>query len=188
MQCAQCREGIEDDSQFCDQCGTAILLCPTCKIPGKGKFCIHCRTALVSWGQGVTVPQTPPPATPVISGRTGTYVLPSRSQQPTTLRLVNRNLQVDLEIIPDSIIGRTTGPYTDIFGRHGNVSGQHCTFRFDPTTGWTVSDLGSTNQTKYNSKALTPQVPQALADGGYLDIANLEFYVQIQTTLAEGRK
>jgi hypothetical protein len=50
MQCTQCKEQIEDDSRFCDQCGTGLKLCPICGVPGKGKCCTKCGATLTSPG------------------------------------------------------------------------------------------------------------------------------------------
>lgn len=54
--CPKCKEQIEADSWFCDQCGTELFVCPQCKELRKGKRCTTCGTPLVSmqsWGQTV---------------------------------------------------------------------------------------------------------------------------------------
>ncbi len=54
--CPKCKEQIEADSWFCDQCGTELFVCPQCRELRKGKRCTTCGTPLVSmssWGQTV---------------------------------------------------------------------------------------------------------------------------------------
>jgi len=48
MQCAFCKEVIDDDSFYCDMCGEEIKSCPACKKTGKGKVCTACGTPLVT--------------------------------------------------------------------------------------------------------------------------------------------
>lgn len=45
--CPICKAEIDNDSYFCDQCGTELYFCPNCKKPSKGKRCTQCGTALV---------------------------------------------------------------------------------------------------------------------------------------------
>ena len=40
MLCPLCKETIDNDSRYCDQCGEQILVCSVCGRPGKGKRCI----------------------------------------------------------------------------------------------------------------------------------------------------
>jgi pSer/pThr/pTyr-binding forkhead associated (FHA) protein len=64
MQCPSCKEQIDDDSLFCDQCGEQIKVCVECGRPGKGKRCQFDGKELVPAGsQGAPaaaqVQQTP---------------------------------------------------------------------------------------------------------------------------------
>lgn len=45
--CPICKAEIDNDSFFCDQCGTELYFCPNCKKPSKGKRCTQCGTVLV---------------------------------------------------------------------------------------------------------------------------------------------
>ncbi len=47
VKCPFCSVEIEDDSFYCDQCGKELMICPTCRTFGKGKFCTKDRTPLV---------------------------------------------------------------------------------------------------------------------------------------------
>ncbi len=196
MQCAFCKELIDDDSFYCDMCGEEIKACSVCQKPGKGKVCTSCGTPLTTLksraglsGENETVADKTAPPTP--AGKvpepdspitTGTHRLPDNA--PVTpampqLRLLNKNINVDLKIDDNSVIGRETGQYVAIFGGFQQVSGKHCRFNYDPAKGWCVTDLGSTNKTRYNNQELTPNIPQALGNQTYLKIANIEFFVRI---------
>jgi len=60
MQCPSCKENIDDDSRYCDQCGERILVCSSCGRPGKGKRCIFDGKELIP--AGVAQSQTDQPA------------------------------------------------------------------------------------------------------------------------------
>jgi len=47
MQCPSCKETIDDDSRYCDQCGEQIMVCSVCGRSGKGKRCIFDGKELV---------------------------------------------------------------------------------------------------------------------------------------------
>ncbi len=197
MQCAFCKESIDDDSCFCDMCGEEIKACPGCKKPGKGKVCTTCGTPLTtiksqsepSVGSGATANAPPPPPPsggitpePASTAAGGTYRLPDNEPTKSAipqLRLLNKNINVDLKIDDNSVIGRDSGQYVATFGGFNQVSGKHCRFNYDPANGWSVTDLGSTNKTKYNNQVIFPNVPQFLGDQSYLKIANIEFFVRI---------
>jgi len=196
MQCAFCKETIDDDSFYCDMCGEEIKACPGCKKPGKGKVCTSCGTPLttiksqkgesVDSGETAKTPSAPPPSGGKVPDSTssvgGTYRLPDNEPINSAipqLRLLNKNINVDLKIDDNSIIGRATGQYVATFGGFNQVSSKHCRFNYDQAKGWSVTDLGSTNKTKYNNRAIIPNVPQLLGDQSYLKIANIEFFVRI---------
>ena len=195
MQCAFCNEIIDDDSFFCDMCGEEIKICPGCKKPGKGKRCTTCGTALITIKSqaGPLVEsgtnagaQTPLPAggkapEPIVS-ILGTQRLSDSElviSAVPQLRLLNKNINVDLKIDDNSVIGRTTGQYVATFGGFNQVSGKHCRFNYDLVKGWCVTDLGSTCKTKYENQELTPNTPQAISNQTYLKIANIEFFVSV---------
>jgi pSer/pThr/pTyr-binding forkhead associated (FHA) protein len=95
------------------------------------------------------------------------------------LRLMNKNVNIDIAIQNNTILGRETGNYKAIFGAYNQISSKHCSFSFDMGKGWCVTDLGSTNGTKLNNVSITQHIPTPLSDKMFLKIANIEFYVQI---------
>ena len=40
--CPSCREEIEEQSYYCDQCGQALLYCSNCGRVGIGRRCTYC--------------------------------------------------------------------------------------------------------------------------------------------------
>lgn len=64
--CPKCKQLIEDNSWFCDQCGTELMVCPSCRTIKRGMTCNQCGTKLVTAkafaqnGGSVKDPTTPP--------------------------------------------------------------------------------------------------------------------------------
>lgn len=46
--CPKCKEEIEDDSHYCDQCGQALLYCNRCGRVGIGRRCTNCGGLMVT--------------------------------------------------------------------------------------------------------------------------------------------
>ena len=40
--CPICKEEIDDDSHYCDQCGQALFFCQQCGRVGVGRRCTYC--------------------------------------------------------------------------------------------------------------------------------------------------
>lgn len=173
MNCAHCRADIEDDSFYCDQCGREIMLCSKCGKPGARKVCTTCGAKLVpakdktAASMGATSSVIQPHPGHVSSGAT------------STMHLVNRNLNLDLEVSDGDVLGRVTGRFAAPLASQERISGRHASFSLDPGRGWLVTDVGSTNGTKLNGVRLSPGQAHALRDGCVLQIANVEFYVQM---------
>ena len=45
--CPTCKEEIDDDSRYCDQCGQALLYCNQCGRVGVGRRCTYCGGLMV---------------------------------------------------------------------------------------------------------------------------------------------
>ena len=206
MICPSCKSEIDRDSFFCDQCGNQILICPTCKNPGKGKRCTQDGGKLIpakDFGtQQTTTTQTTEDKKPVTSGATqtqqpqyqqffvGTNIPVPQPGQPAgmtasagenKLTLINNTLGIKINLQGEDIIGRKAGNFISVFGKFNQISGKHARVTFDERTGFFITDLGSSNGTKYNGAPLVPNQPQLLANKGRLLLANIEFIVEIET-------
>jgi len=208
MKCVKCKAEIEDDSWFCDQCGIEIKRCSVCSAPGKGKRCTKCGNKMVPAQELAEVQETnntqaggttvnagpkagdasvdevpkasaePDPDKTIRPGEQAATAEPA-STKTQTLTLINKVLNISLKGEHEAIIGRKKGQYAPILGQYGQVSGTHAQLHHHPENGWTVTDLGSTNGTKYNKSPVQPHVPQKLENKSFLQIANIEFYVEI---------
>ena len=178
MQCPSCREQIDDDSRYCDQCGEQILVCSVCGRPGKGKRCIYDGKEMVTAGgagqqptQTVHINQPPVQTIPPVSQPV--------NQSPAAgdkIKLLSGSQGIMIEVSSGDIIGRKNGPFAGIFGRFSTVSGTHC--KFIKTGGaWYIQDLGSTNGTFCNGQRLSPNVPALLQSGAAVKIADVELMV-----------
>ena len=187
MICAFCKEAIEDNSVYCDQCGQEVKQCPNCGKTGKGKICTTCGTPIAPKKNESAVNHSH-------NLNSGSDVLsPQNSDSNCTIRLItdlnipvvpeltllNKTIKHEIKIENDFIIGRTTGQYSLLFSSFPQVSGTHCKFVCDPEKGWFVTDLGSSNGTMVNNQSIAPNAPQPLYDKSYLKIANIEYYVKI---------
>lgn len=89
--CPKCKQLIEDDSWFCDQCGTELMVCPSCRTIKRGMTCNQCGTKLVTAkafaqnGGSVKDPTTPPVGNTQNVGPSPTpNVNPNSNSQPHT--------------------------------------------------------------------------------------------------------
>ena len=130
MQCASCSESIDDDSYFCDMCGVELTLCPSCDVPITGKWCTRCGAQGVTAATKSELRTSSPPATvPQASARQVTATIAMPSARPT-LRPRNRTLSLELDIADGAVLGRSA-THSGAFAAFGDVSGQHCSFRYD---------------------------------------------------------
>jgi len=187
MQCPFCKSNIDDDSLYCDQCGKEILICPKCNNPGKGKICTKDGTRLITMKNKMAGIATDVGVSVAVSSVPAQNLGQTPVLDKGELHLINKNLGLNIKIEKDVLIGRETGDFVDIFSKYQTVSGRHLQINYDLKKGWLVTDLGSTNGTKYNNMLLMPNKPQILTDKSYLIIANIEFYVQILTKKPIGK-
>lgn len=143
MKCYHCKQQIDDDSLYCDQCGEQIFICPDCGIPGKGagKRCGQCGKPLVAAGsKAASAPQagsTPPPDT-------------SSSPRAAT-RLVSREMGLTIDLSDGLVLGRLEGRYASMLAPLKFLSARHASIRRDPQ-GWIITDEGSRNGTAVNGQ------------------------------------
>jgi len=191
--CPNCKEEIEDDSHFCDQCGQQLYYCEQCGRVGIGRRCTQCgglmltptdyqkktsqqaslsssvSTGFVSQGfnQVLTAGRAPQPAMGMQQG-----VVPQ-------LVLYNNSLNIRLVAINGAIIGRRQGPYVQFFQQNMYVSGVHAQLKYNAGTGWCIADKHSSNGTRLNNHLLQPDVEMSIKHGDIVTIANVNLQVSV---------
>ena len=180
--CPSCKEEIDDNSYYCDQCGHALLYCKQCGRVGIGRRCTYCGGLMVA----------PAEMSANLQGSV------SRSMMSTTSKAMNRqagdgggpqgipvlilensSLNIRIQAINGAVIGRRQGPYTQYFINNMYVSGLHAQLKYNANQGWSVVDKHSSNGTKLNQRQLQPDVEMSLKNGDVLTIANINLQVRI---------
>ena len=163
MKCPFCKEIIDDDSWFCDQCGKELKFCPECRLPKRGTECPACGADLVS----AKVYHSPKKETPPTEVQ-GTSTPPPNS--PSTLEGDGFKLP-----LKEGVFGRTTGIYPEFSGQI-YISGRHGELRCKEGQ-WQIRDLGSHNGTFLNGVRLTTDTWADLHLGDRLKIATTHLTV-----------
>jgi hypothetical protein len=158
MQCPSCKEQIDDDSRYCDQCGSQIMVCKECGRPGKGKRCIFDGKEMV------------------VAGNSNT----SSSSDSDTVKFSSNGIVFEAK--DGDIIGRKAGPFASMFAGQQTVSGTHC--KVSKISGsWHIQDLGSTNGTFAQENRLEPNAPHPLSNNAAIKIGTIEFIVTWRNNL-----
>ena len=207
--CPACKEGIEDDSYFCDQCGQELSFCKQCGHVGLGRRCTRCGGLMVSRHEKAVERQPMASvnvnvanvyaaqrvsAAPSVSVAPGASAGPSVAPRPSisiaqagpshsslpALTLANDSLNIRIVAMNGAIIGRRKGPYVQFFEQHSYVSGVHAQLKYKPGSGWCVIDKNSSNGTRVNQRPLEPEVEMTLSNGDILTIANINLQVIIR--------
>lgn len=158
--CPNCKEEIDADSMYCDQCGAQLLYCTSCGQVGTGKRCTLCGGIMSTAGFLQTTP--------------------SVVMKTPEMTLSNTHFGIRIIAENGAIIGRRKGPYTQILESNPYISGLHAQLIYDPKHGWGVTDKNSSNGTVVNDEELAPEVFHTLRDGDTLTIADLPLQVQIR--------
>jgi len=179
MNCTKCKDNIPDDSFYCDQCGSEILICSACGIAGSGKRCIHDGKPLVPAKDISSSSERQSDSTEkeIPQNNEGKTRLHSQIKE---LLLESSSLDIKEVIKSETIIGRAEGPCKSFFSGYGNISRRHLKFSIESNGIWKVTDLGSTNGTKINENSLEPNKPYTINDGETLTIADLSFQISIR--------
>ncbi|MBQ9260959.1 MAG: FHA domain-containing protein [Prevotella sp.] len=188
--CPTCREEIDGDSHFCDQCGQALLYCNQCGHVGIGRRCTRCGGLMVapSDQNGSNNPAMSASLQAEITQGTqsGNNIAgPLVQERPASsgvpvLTLANDSLNIRIVGINGAVIGRRKGPYTQFFEQHAYVSGVHAQLKYKSGSGWVITDKHSSNGTKVNQRPLQPDVDMALHNGDILTIANVNLQVIVR--------
>ena len=193
--CPNCKEEIDDNSHYCDQCGQALLFCEKCGRVGMGRRCTNCgglmitpeeyekrnnnaSTAMATSVSSGFVSQD------FVSTHRGDRTLqgmgaPRMPQGIPQLLLYNDSLNIRMSGINGAVIGRRQGPYVQYFQQNMYVSGVHAQLKYRNDSGWCVADKHSSNGTKLNEHPLQPDVEMSLKNGDIVTIANINLQVSI---------
>ena len=187
--CPACREGIEDDSHYCDQCGQELLFCKQCGHVGLGRRCTRCGGLMASRHEKAVEKQNQPEVSVSVSSVSASMSMgpsisisqagPSRGGIPV-LTLANDSLNIRIVAMNGAIIGRRKGPYIQFFEQHSYVSGVHAQLKYKSGSGWCVIDKHSSNGTRVNQRQIQPDVEMTLNNGDVLTIANINLQVIIR--------
>ena len=175
MQCPSCKETIDDDSRYCDQCGEQIMVCSVCGRPGKGKCCTIDGKKLIPAAGGASVPTVQPPVMQPVPQSNST-----NNASGDKIKLTSQIHGIMIEAGDGDIIGRKNGAFAGVFSRFNFISGTHCKI-VKNAAGWHIQDMGSTNGTIYNGTALVPNALYPIASGTTVKIADVELLVTYDT-------
>lgn len=185
--CPTCKEEIDDDSRYCDQCGQSLLYCSSCGRVGKGRRCTFCgglmvgaaelerragdHTSLGTFSSLQASFSTCTSGSPFMTGGTQKGV--------PILTLYNSNLNIRMVGVNGALIGRRQGPYTAFFENNMYISGVHAQLTYNVGSGWSIIDKHSSNGTKLNGRDLQPDIPMLLKNGDIVSVANVSLQVSI---------
>ncbi len=189
--CPNCKEEIDDNSHYCDQCGQALLYCNRCGRVGVGRRCTQCGGMMVSaeeymrnanqtaYTSSVGTSQGLGVQSQVTASPRSQMVRPAVPQGIPVLTLFNTSLNINIQGINGAVIGRRQGPYIQFFSQHMYVSGVHAQLKYNAESGWCIVDKHSSNGTKLNQHPLQPDVEMSLRNGDILTIANINLQVSV---------
>ena len=182
INCPKCKAEIDSDSHFCDQCGQEIFYCMSCGRPGKGQRCTTCGGTMRRLGEDEHSIQAAGPnadaITPRESAMAAAIGATYRSGIPQ-LFLINDNLHLRLAGTNGAVLGRRTGIYSQFLAQFNYVSGTHAELHYTAATGWSIEDKNSSNGTFVNGRRLVPAQNMPLHDRDLVQLANIEFKVEI---------
>ena len=190
--CPTCKEEIDDESRYCDQCGQALVYCRSCGRVGKGRRCIYCGGLMVSAEELLKNRETSHTSLGTFSSRiitSGNSTLGSDGSMVTTagnyqrlpvLTLYNGNLDIRIVGQNGAVIGRRQGPYSQFFQDNMYISGVHAQLVYNKESGWCIIDKHSSNGTRLNDRDLLPDVPMSLKNGDLVTLANVSMQVNIE--------
>ncbi len=186
--CPNCKEEIEEQSFYCDQCGQALMYCSNCGRVGTGRRCTYCGGLMEAPGTSHESEQPSGHATAAEISHTfasardannGISTADVQIQGIPTLTLYNPSLNIRIVGINGAIIGRKQGPYQQMFVGNMYVSSVHAQLIYKPDSGWCIIDKHSSNGTKLNDRDLLPDIPMSIKSGDIVSLANINLQVSI---------
>lgn len=191
--CPNCKEEIDDNSFYCDQCGQALLYCNRCGRVGTGRRCTSCGGLMMPPTESQPLNSSQPSLSTSMSVSTGFTSQSDFSSRPNpawnaphpvqqgipVLTLTNMSLNIRIVGINGAVIGRRQGPYAQFLQQQMYVSGVHAQLKFNAGSGWSIIDKHSSNGTKVNDRPLQPDVEMSLKNGDIVSIANVNLQVSV---------
>ena len=187
--CPNCKEDIDNDSHYCDQCGQALLYCSRCGRVGLGRRCTSCGGLMVGIEEYQRAVSSQTAFSMSVSGGFASQANVSSMasaqgemkqggiQGVPVLTLYNPNLNIRIVGVNGAVIGRRQGPYSHFFESNMYVSGVHAQLKYGPATGWCIVDKHSSNGTRLNQRTIQPDVEMSLKAGDIVTIANVNLQV-----------
>ena len=187
--CPSCREEIEEQSYYCDQCGQALLYCSNCGRVGIGRRCTYCGGLMESAEEQANKPaggntnSTAADISRTFASQRAAFNNASpqdvQIQGIPTLTLYNPSLNIRMVGINGAIIGRKQGPYQQLFDGNMYISSVHAQLIYKPDSGWCIIDKHSSNGTKLNQRDLLPDIPMSIKSGDIVSLANINLQVSV---------
>ncbi len=192
--CPSCREEIEENSHYCDQCGQELVYCSNCGRVGMGRRCTQCGGLMISAEEAQQKMQAARQvsvsvrandlAVSIVNNLTQSHREPQGHDMPVmsgipTLTLYNPTLDIRMVGVNGAVIGRKPGPYQQLFADNKYISGLHAQLIYKPDVGWCIIDKHSSNGTTLNKHTLQPDVEMSLKTGDILSLANINLQVNI---------
>ena len=192
--CPNCREEIEEESHFCDQCGQELVYCSSCGRVGMGRRCTQCGNLMVSADEMIRKRQESRRTSvsytsndlvnSIVQDLHQSLRKPEGHDMPVmsgipTLTLYNPTLDIRMVGVNGAVIGRKQGPYQQLFVDNMYISGLHAQLIYKPDIGWCIIDKHSSNGTKLNQRDMLPDVPMSLKSGDIVTLANINLQVSI---------
>ncbi len=165
MICPKCLSEIPNDSSYCDQCGVEILICPSCGKFGIGEFC-ELDNSKMAVNNHDSIEKSYSEKHPQQKSGDNNFII-----------LKNNNLDINIKITGNGVIGRKSKIGSSELSRFKQISSKHVAVEFKLNEGWFVTDLNTTNGTKINGIALEAMLPAQLKSGDTLTLANIEFFI-----------
>lgn len=180
--CPKCKQLIEDDSWFCDQCGTELMVCPSCRTIKRGMTCNQCGTKLVTAkafaqnGGSVKDPTTPPVGNTQNVGPSPTPNVNSNSVPQPPTGFVGQPMPNTGQPMPN------TGQHTPNTGQPMPNTGQQVV-----TPGQPIADM-NTDRTMRPGATPPPPPRQPQAKPGHLVCQNPSIRLGIGDGAIIGRR
>lgn len=174
-----CHIDIDDDSKYCDQCGSEIMICPKCQMPGIGKFCAKDGQKLESQKKNTAAPveaQTKKdvPEKQPVQGQTQRINL-NEEKKSGSITFIHSSGK-ELEIKNGDLLGRNEGNHESFLSGFKFISGKHAFMSFSNNQ-WFIKDLNSTNKTFINAVVIEPDKEFLIKAGDKIKFADQEFTV-----------